>query len=107
MCDAGINSNPLIKKKLLFANCISYELKQKSRYNGRCGRNVLKRMIAGNILRKYKLVHFAEKLIGVKVRNMKSDKKTSRDKESVRKIREFLTREDNARQIPGKNDSKK
>ena len=107
MCDAGINSNPLIKKKLLFANCISYELKQKSRYNGGCGRNVLKRMIAGNILRKYKLVHFAEKLIGVKVRNMKSDKKTSRDKESVRKIREFLTREDNARQIPGKNDSKK
>jgi len=30
MREAGIDPNPTIKKKLLFANCISYQLKQKS-----------------------------------------------------------------------------
>ena len=55
------------------------------------------------------MVHFAEKLLGVKLRNKKPSTKPEnyRHKESVRKVREFLTREDNARQMPGKNDTAK
>ena len=56
------------------------------------------------------MLDFAGKLIGLKLRNKKSNTKTSgKDghKESIRKVREFLTREDNARQMPGKNDTAK
>lgn len=110
MREAGIDPNHTIKKKLLFANCISYQLKQKSICHQRSGRKLIKRMIMGNILKKYKILDFLRKLIGLKLRNKKSYTKTSRKyghKESIRKVREFLTREDNARQMPGKNDTAK
>jgi hypothetical protein len=109
---AGIetNMNPKIKKKLLFANCISHELKRGSHANDRSVRRLIKRLIAGKILRKYKLVDFAENLTGVKVRNMKLGQKQTgqgEPKESIRKVREFLMREDNSRQMPGKADAVK
>ena len=65
-------------------------------------------MKMGNILKKYKILDFAGKIIGLKLRNNKSYTKTSgKDgyKESIRKVTEFLTMEDNARQMPGENDT--
>jgi len=56
------------------------------------------------------MLDFSGKIIGLKLRNKKSYTKTSgKDghKESIRKVREFLTREDNARQMPEKNDTAK
>lgn len=57
-------------------------------------------------MKKYKMIDFAMKLNGVKVRSQKRMVEKV-EKESVRKVREFLMKEDNSRQMPGKSDTVK
>ena len=108
MREAGIriDKNSSIKKKLIFANCLIKQIKDNVPYQDRRGRSVLKQVVAGSILRKYRLKQYAANTVGVRIKRQKFQcNKEIVPKVVYKKIRDFLEREDNSRQLPGKADT--
>ncbi|KAH3849543.1 hypothetical protein DPMN_091946 [Dreissena polymorpha] len=111
MKEAGLESNQheTIRKKLVFGHCITNEMKQRIASGNRKGGEIIKRIIAGSILRKYRLTQNAARLVGVRVRSKQYINHSSTTQKSHKKIytavRELLEIEDNSRQLPGKADS--
>ncbi|WAR19905.1 hypothetical protein MAR_001743 [Mya arenaria] len=103
MLMAGIQpqNHPNIRKKLMFANCLVREIRDQVITNDRKGQKIIKKIVAGKILRKYKMTQYTANLVGVRIRY----KAPTRD--GPHKSKEFLEREDNSRQLPGKADTVK
>ena len=109
-----------IKEKLLFANVITEELGIAWRSNGLKGKHVLKNLVNGEIIKKYKMMtmlglksgirrhHFMAKGYSKKLLSFPIFRKRVESRENLRRdVVRFLERDDNSRMMPGKNDTKK
>ncbi len=113
--DAGLEPKrvPGIRQKLLFAECLSEEIKEAKTANNQ---NVVMRIVSGKIIKKYKM----KKALGTSTRldrrklNNLSKSVTHVEKRTrnaminskiTREIHEFLSRDDNSRVLPGKADA--
>ena len=111
--DSGISPRrvpPVMRKKLLYANVISEELKASAAKDIRLKR-VLTNVLSGKVVKKYRLQEQARAIIGAsKHTYYKADKKFMPHKKIrlnsaiKQKVVTFLGREDNARTNPGKRD---
>jgi hypothetical protein len=111
MKKAGIepDKHPNIRKKLMFANCIVGEMREKVMSRRSLDNTVIKKVVAGNIMRKYHLTQYTANLIGLRVRHKTNSGLERRNlaKQRYTKVTEFLEREDNSRLMPGKADAVK
>ena len=103
-----------VKQKLLFAECISEEIKEAAKVNDP---DLLRPIISGERITKYRLKKRLSDCTGVNRRKLNVKKKLIEIKKRTRKeyinqtitrdIREFLERDDNSRLLPGKADAVK
>lgn len=105
---------PKIKQKLVFAECLTDEIKDAISVNDT---NIVKPIIYGKKMKKYRLKNKLGHTIGIDRRKLVGHKKLAeirkrRRNEEInnavnRDIKEFLEREDNSRLLPGKSDAVK
>jgi hypothetical protein len=65
------DKHPNIRKKLMFANCIVGEMREKVMSRRSLNNTVIKKVVhvPGNIMRKYHLTQYTANLIGLRVRH--------------------------------------
>jgi len=109
----------LIKDKIILANALSDEIAEAYKSNDEKGKSVVAGIISGSKLKKYRLIKKLSAETGIyrqKFRNTTSKKinllrtrtRNRRMMENVqRNIKTFLSRDDNSRVMPGKNDKVK
>lgn len=105
---------PMIRQKLVFAECLTGEIKEAVSVNNS---NMVKPIIYGKIMKKYRLKNRLSEITGISRRKLVGHKKLAeirkrRRNEEInnainRDVKEFLERDDNSRQLPGKNDAVK
>ncbi|XP_071164971.1 uncharacterized protein [Mytilus edulis] len=109
-----------IQEKLLFANVITEEIGAAWKSNGLKGKHVLKKIVNGEIIKKYKMKkmlgiksgirrhHFKATVCSNKLLSFPLLRKRVESREILRgDVVTFLERDDNSRMMPGKNDKKK
>jgi hypothetical protein len=106
-----------IVQKLVLANAFTDEIKTAKKANDTRGNRVIKQIISGDVIRKSKLKRALGRSVGCDRHTLKSTDKMSeapkrrrllqRQLENQRKVKEFLLRDDNSREMPGKTDFKK
>jgi len=119
----GLTPRKVSKKihdQLLLANVLTEELGQAWKSNGVRGKKVISKLIFGKLVEKYKMKKVLGVKTGIRRQNFK-DIPTSKKliafpkiqkkveaREALRKdVISFLSRDDNSRMMPGKNDKKK
>ncbi|WAR14247.1 hypothetical protein MAR_004352 [Mya arenaria] len=113
--DAGLEPKhvPDIRKKILFAECLSEEIKEAKKANNQ---NVVMRVVSGEIIKKYKMKRALGtstlldrrrlNSISKSVAHIKKRTRNAMINNTVtREIHEFLSRDDNSRLLPGKADA--
>ena len=117
MRDSGISprKHPDVAHQLLFKNVLEEEIKESVSQNpGKTG--VIKKVVAGEIIRKYGLVKHLGNSLKLHLRRatdldknieMQKRKMKSTHAKLCKDVKEFLEREDNSRQLPGKADAVK
>lgn len=108
---------PKIAKKILMANVLTDELKTAVKTEGTKGKTMIKQIVPGPILQKYRVKAQLSSHIQINRRNLKFTQNkleaSSRRQCSKNCLRRkmavfvFLDRDDNSRQMPGKKDTKK
>ena len=116
--DAGLSPNkvPKLRQKLLYAECISEEIKRAAKSKSNKNQKIV-RIVSGKVIKKYKLKKQLADETGLDRRKMNSETKDANVKRRKRNelisqaisrdIRKFLEREDNSRILPGKADNVK
>ncbi|XP_066298277.1 uncharacterized protein [Branchiostoma lanceolatum] len=100
-----------LRKKILFSNVFTSGLRERYEKKKTEGKRVIRRMVAGKVMKKYRLMNTLSNELGF-ARNARNTKhrKTRRSLARARlrrQVQEFLERDDNSRMMPGKNDCKK
>lgn len=115
--DIGVSPRKVprqIKKSLLLGGVIYDEIQGKRKDNGKKGRQAIANIISGKLLKKYRLQSFLNKHTGIsrrsKCRSQRCDTIPKQQRQPVlreikrQKVKDFLTRDDNSRMMPGKGD---
>jgi hypothetical protein len=118
--DSGISPSQLpqkIRKKVLLANIICDEVKGARNVAGNREKKSIVQIVSGGIVKKYRMTRALTRHIGMHRRTVCaiSKKCTVASKRRLQNLHKmasasvvnFLSREDNSREMPGKNDSRK
>ena len=93
--------NPKVKRTLLFHNVLLVQLKDNVR-NGQ--RNLMKNVLLGKIIKKYKFGSTFSAGVGISRHLRKATKQKQRIHALVKKVKDFLERDENSCLGPGKKD---
>lgn len=101
------SKSPRLAKKVLLANVLTEQMKNESQ-KGQKTRKVIRDMVSGKLINKYRLKSYISSNVTISRKSL-SKKTTPRKKKQSflllqSNVVEFLQRDDNSRQNPGKND---
>ena len=118
--DEGLSPSKIpkiLKEKVIVASVIAEEINEAYRENNQAGKAVVKDIVFGKHVQKYRLKKAISKSTAVSVNRVPKTSKNIRIQKATRnqktmatikkKVQEFLYRDDNSRVMPGKNDKAK
>ncbi|XP_035684140.1 uncharacterized protein LOC118421089 [Branchiostoma floridae] len=99
----------LLKRKLLFSNVVLKGLKEAYHKKKTDGKRVLRNVVSGKIVKKYRMMSTLTKAMGMTKKGSRKIKTSlPHVREALKKrVENFLNRDDNSRMMPGKKDCKK